>query len=71
MKLAILKRVTVPKGRAFAAKYERVKHNYLPANMRLRRPYKQRAAVCGTRCQRPQRVQQDRGSTRSHCGRTW
>ena len=71
MKLAIPKRVTLPKGRTFVAKYERVKHNHLPANIQLRRPYKQRAAPRGKRYQRPQRVEQGWGPTRSNCARTW
>ena len=62
MKRATPKSVTIPNnGRTFVTRYERVTRNHLPANIRLRRPYKQRAAPRGKRCQRPQRVQQGRG----------
>ena len=43
------KRVTLPNGRTFVARYECVTRYHLPANMRLRRPYKQRAAPRGRR----------------------
>ena len=35
---------TLTSGRTFVARYKRVTRASLPANMRLRRPYKQRAA---------------------------
>ena len=43
------KRVTLPNGRAFHAKYKRVKRSELPPNIILRRNYKQRAAPIGRR----------------------
>ena len=46
---ATLKRITLSNGRTFVARYERVTCNHLPANIRLRQPYKQRAAPCGRR----------------------
>ena len=41
------KRVTLPNGRNFVARYKRVKHDHLPANIRLERRYKQRAMPHG------------------------
>ena len=43
------KRVTLPNGRTFYAKYKRTTRDALPANVHLRRPYKQRAAPRGRR----------------------
>ena len=54
-------KVTLPNGRTFVV---RVTRDHLPANIRLERPYKQRAAPRGRCCRRPQRVQQG-GSLRS------
>ena len=48
MKRETPKRVTLPNGRTFVARYECVTCNHLPANILLRRPYKQRAAPCGS-----------------------
>ena len=48
------KRVTLPNGRTFLARYRRATRTELPANVRLERPYKQRAAPKGRR----QRVKQ-------------
>ena len=47
MKRDTPKRVTLPNGRTFIARYERVTRNHLPANIRLRQPYRQRAAPRG------------------------
>ena len=47
-------RVTLPSGRTFLARYRRATHSELPANVRLERPYNQRAAPKGRR----QRVKQ-------------
>ena len=58
MKRETPKKVTLPNGRTFVARYERVTRDHLPANIRLERPYKQRAAPRGRRRRRPQRVQQ-------------
>ena len=51
------KRITLPKGRTFYAKYKRATRAALPANVHLRRAYKQRAALRGRR----RRVQRGRG----------
>ena len=48
-KLDTSKRVTLPNGRAFHAKYKRVKRSELPPNIILRRNYRQRAAPRGRR----------------------
>ena len=41
------KRVTLPNGRSFYARDKRATRTDLPANVRLERPYKQRAAPRG------------------------
>ena len=46
------KRVTLPNGRTFYAKYNRTTRAELPANVHLQRPYKQRAAPRGRRRRR-------------------
>ena len=46
------KRVTLPNGRTFYAKYKRTTRAELPANVHLQRPYKQRAAPRGRRRRR-------------------
>ena len=38
------KRLVLPNGRTFYAKYRRATQDELPANVRIRRCYKQRAA---------------------------
>ena len=43
------KRVTLPNGRTFLARYRRATRTELPANVRLERPYRQRAAPRGRR----------------------
>ena len=43
------KRVQLPNGRVFYAKYKRVAKDALPTNIRIRRRYKQRAALRGRR----------------------
>ena len=48
-KLDTPKRVTLPNGRVFYAKYKRVKRSELPPNIILRRYYRQRAAPRGRR----------------------
>ena len=53
------KRVTLPDGRTFLARYERATRNELPRNVNLIRPYKQRAAPKGRR--RRRRNQTGRG----------
>ena len=58
-KLAVPKRVTLPNGRTFFARYERIKRQDLPGNIQMRRTYRQRAAPRNRR-RRP-RAQQGRG----------
>ena len=48
-KLDVPKRVTLPNGRTFIARYKRVSRSQLPANVILRRTYRQRAAPRGRR----------------------
>ena len=60
MKRETPKRVTLPNGRTFVARYESVKRDHLPANIRLRLPYKERAAPRGRRCHCQIAVQQGR-----------
>ena len=55
------KRVTLPNGRTFLARYRRATRTELPANVRLERPYRQRAAPRGRR----RRVRQGRRSFKS------
>ena len=45
------KKVTLPNGRTFYARYKRAIHADLLANVRLEQLYKQRAAPKGRRCQ--------------------
>ena len=52
------KRVTLPNDRTFYARYKRTTRAELPANVRLERPYRQRAAPRG---RRRVRVQGGRG----------
>ena len=46
------KRVTLPNGRTFYAKYKRTTRAELPANVHLQRAYRQRAAPKGRRRRR-------------------
>ena len=46
------KRVTLPEGRTFLARYKRATRDDLPPNINLIRPYKQRAAPKGKRRRR-------------------
>ena len=59
MKLATPKRVTLPNGRTFLARYKRVKRTEFPSNKMMRRTYMQRAAIRGNR--RRVRAQQQQG----------
>lgn len=59
VKLAISKRVTLPNGKTFLARYKRTKGSQLPPNIIMRRRYTQRAAPWGRR--RRRRVQQGQG----------
>ena len=55
-KLDTPKRVTLPNGRTFLARYKRVKRSELPPNITMSRTYTQRAVPRGRR--RRLRVQQ-------------
>ena len=57
------KRVQLPNGRVFYAKYKRVDKDALPPNIQIMRRYKQRAAPKGRRRRRPAR-QRGRGHQR-------
>ena len=59
-KLDVPKSVTLPNGRTFVARYERIKRRDLPADIQMNRTYKQRAAPRGRR-RRIQRGQQGQG----------
>ena len=54
------KKVVLPNGRVFYAKYKRVDRDALPPNIRIMRRYKQRAAPKGKRRRTPAR-QRGRG----------
>ena len=54
IKRATPKRVRLPNGRTFFARYKRATRDDLPANVNLKRPYKQRAAPKGKRRQQQQ-----------------
>ena len=58
-KLDAPKRVTLPNGRTFYARYERIKRRDLPAGIRMKRTYKQRAAPRNKHRRRP--AQQGQG----------
>ena len=49
MKLNVPKRVTLPNGRTFVARYKRIPRDQLPPNIVMRRTYAQRAAPKGRR----------------------
>ena len=53
-KLAVPKRVNLPNGRTFVARYERIKRSELPPEIRMRRTYRQRAAPRNRRKRQPQ-----------------
>ena len=54
-KLETPKRVTLPDGRTFLARYKRVRRSELPPNVILRRLYKTRAASKSRRRAAPQK----------------
>ena len=54
IKLATPKRVTLPNGRTFVARYKRIKRSELPPNIVMRRTYRDRAAVDRRRVRRQQ-----------------
>ena len=49
MKLNVPKRVVLPNGRTFNARYKRISRAVLPPNIVMRRTYRQRAAPRGRR----------------------
>ena len=49
MKVNVPKRVTLPNGRTFVARYKRIPRDQLPPNIVMRRTYTQRAAPRGRR----------------------
>ena len=53
MKLNVPKRVVLPNGRTFVARYKRISRAELSPNIVMRRTYRQRAAPRG--CRRRQR----------------
>ena len=55
------KRVVLPNGRTFYAKYKRVDRDALPPNIQIMRRYKQRAAPKGKRRRRRAAQQRGRG----------
>ena len=57
-KLDVPKRVVLPNGRTFFARYKRIKREELPPEIIMRRTYRQRAAPRG---RRRRRRQQGRG----------
>ena len=59
VKLQVPKKVTLPNGRTFVARYERIRRGELPPNIVMRRTYTQRVAPKGRR--RHRRAQQGQG----------
>ena len=57
VKLNTPKRVTLPNGRTFVARYKRIRKGELPSNIVMRRTYTQRAAPKGRRRRARQQVQ--------------
>ena len=57
VKLNVHKRVTLPNGRTFVARYKRISRDQLPPNIVMRRTYTQRATPRGRR-RRVRAVQQ-------------
>ena len=57
LKLSVPKRVTLPNGRTFIARYKIIKRSKFPPNIVMRRTYTQRAAPRGRRHRRRQQGQ--------------
>ena len=57
VKFNVPKRVTLPNGRTFVARYKRIPRGELPPNIVMRRTYAQRAAPRGRRRKRRQQGQ--------------
>ena len=60
-KLAVPKRVVLPNGRTFFARYKRIKRRDLPNEIQMLRTYKQRATPRGQRRRRRANIQQGEG----------
>ena len=60
VKLATPKKITLPNGKTFIARYKRVKRSELRPHIVIRRTYTQRAFSCGRR-RRRRRAQQGQG----------
>ena len=58
VKRNVPKRVTLPNGRTFVARYKRKRRGELPRNIVMRRTYAQRAAPRGTRRRQAQQGQE-------------
>ena len=57
VKLNVPKKVTLPNGRTFIARYKKIKRSELPPNIVMRRTYTQRATPRGRRRRRRQQGQ--------------
>ena len=57
VKLQLPKRVTLPNGRTFVARYKRIRRGELPPNIVMRRTYTERDAPRGRRRRRAQQGQ--------------
>ena len=57
VKLNVPKRVTLPNGRTFVARYKRIRRGELPPNIVMRRTYTQRATPRGRKRRRAQQGQ--------------
>ena len=57
VKLQVPKRVTLPNGRTFVARYKRIRRGELPPNIVMRRTYTERDAPRGRRRRRAQQGQ--------------
>ena len=57
MKLNVPKRVTLPNGRTFVARYKRIPRDQLPPNIIMRRTYTQRPALRGRKRRRAPQAQ--------------
>ena len=58
VKLQVPKRVTLPNGRTFVARYKRIRRGELPPNIVMRITYAQRAAPRGRRRRQAQQGQE-------------
>ena len=58
VKLHVPKRVTLPNGRTFVARYKKIRRGELPPNIVMRRTYAQRAAPRGRKRRQAQQGQE-------------